>query len=133
MHFSSVNSFFTIPMNSSINLRFFTATRAIIVLLLLLLLLSPASCFTSLRGLLFAEKARLGSTPPSCHNKCNQCHPCMAVQVPTMPSRDLVRPVGKSRPAKPTMFFDPSHLDNRYSNYKPLGWKCHCGDHFFNP
>ncbi|PRQ48620.1 hypothetical protein RchiOBHm_Chr2g0112781 [Rosa chinensis] len=131
MHFSSVNSFFTIPMNSSINLRFFTATRAIIVLLLLVL--SPASCFISLRGLLFAEKARLGSTPPSCHNKCNQCHPCMAVQVPTMPSRDRVRPVGKTRPAKPMVLFDPSHLDNRYSNYKPLGWKCHCGDHFFNP
>ncbi|KAG8373383.1 hypothetical protein BUALT_Bualt11G0018700 [Buddleja alternifolia] len=33
-------------------------------------------------GLLVEEKTRLGSTPPRCHNKCNQCHPCMAVQVP---------------------------------------------------
>ncbi|KAL5556069.1 hypothetical protein UlMin_038305 [Ulmus minor] len=76
-----------------------------------------------IKGLLFEEKTRLGSTPPSCHNKCNSCHPCMAVQVPTLP-----------RPAQPgstrtVFFFDLS----KYSNYKPLGWKCRCGNHFFNP
>ncbi|WJX39726.1 hypothetical protein P8452_27246 [Trifolium repens] len=52
------------------------------------LLLCPVSCFNQAqsaippRGLLFEEKNRLGSAPPTCHNKCNQCHPCMAVQVP---------------------------------------------------
>ncbi|XP_008234219.1 PREDICTED: EPIDERMAL PATTERNING FACTOR-like protein 1 [Prunus mume] len=111
----------------------FKATRAI--MLLHFLLLSPASCFSthSLRGLLFEEKTRLGSTPPSCHSKCNQCHPCMAVQVPTIPSHDRVE-TGMTR-SFPMMFFDPSHpgTNNKYSNYKPLGWKCHCGDHFFNP
>ncbi|KAL6277221.1 hypothetical protein ACE6H2_020822 [Prunus campanulata] len=87
----------------------------------------------SVKGLLFEEKTRLGSTPPSCHNKCNQCYPCMAVQVPTIPSHDRVEP-GMTR-SFPMMFFDPSHpgSNNKYSNYKPLGWKCHCGDHFFNP
>ncbi|KAL5556273.1 hypothetical protein UlMin_038509 [Ulmus minor] len=86
-------------------------------IIILLLLLFPSW------GLLFEEKTRLGSTPPSCHNKCNSCHPCMAVQVPTLP-----------RPAQPgstrtVFFFDLS----KYSNYKPLGWKCRCGNHFFNP
>ncbi|CAA0838165.1 EPIDERMAL PATTERNING FACTOR-like protein 1 [Striga hermonthica] len=79
-------------------------------------------------------KARLGSTPPSCHNKCNQCHPCMAVQVPTMPGHERVEP-GREKLAD---YFDappapPSSAGNRYSNYKPLGWKCRCGGHFYNP
>ncbi|XP_022752032.1 EPIDERMAL PATTERNING FACTOR-like protein 1 isoform X1 [Durio zibethinus] len=79
----------------------------------------------------FEEKTRLGSTPPSCHNKCNGCHPCMAVQVPTLPSHDRFQP-GLSKAITNSMqFFDPS--GNQYSNYKPLGWKCRCGDRFYNP
>lgn len=88
------------------------------------------------QGLSFEEKTRLGSTPPSCHNKCNGCHPCMAVQVPTFPSRhDRFQP-GLSKAISTTdddsmQFFDPS--SDQYSNYKPLGWKCRCGDHFYKP
>uniref|UniRef100_A0A6M2EMY7 Epidermal patterning factor-like protein n=1 Tax=Populus davidiana TaxID=266767 RepID=A0A6M2EMY7_9ROSI len=111
--------------------------------LLLHFLLSAVFCFAqhdlqppiaSHEGAAFEEKARLGSTPPSCHNKCNGCHPCMAVQVPTLPN--------PNRPAQPVStktsiidpFFDPYPAgNNRYSNYKPLGWKCRCGDHFYNP
>ncbi|KAI9165921.1 hypothetical protein LWI28_022894 [Acer negundo] len=78
------------------------------------------------RDLLFEEKTRLGSMPPSCHNKCNQCHPCMAVQVPTLPRQERLRPGHME-------FVDPSLLTNKYSNYKPLGWKCRCNGHFFNP
>nr|TKR74199.1 EPIDERMAL PATTERNING FACTOR-like protein 1 [Populus alba] len=110
---------------------------------LLHFLLSTVFCFAqhdlqtpiaSHEGAAFEEKARLGSTPPSCHNKCNGCHPCMAVQVPTLPN--------PNRPAQPVStknsiidpFFDPYPAgNNRYSNYKPLGWKCRCGDHFYNP
>ncbi|KAL3527629.1 hypothetical protein ACH5RR_012285 [Cinchona calisaya] len=58
-------------------------------------LLSPTSCLNPqdiIQGLLVEEKTRLGSTPPSCHNKCNNCHPCMAVQVPTTPSHNRVQP-----------------------------------------
>ncbi|KAL1833607.1 hypothetical protein ACET3Z_003258 [Daucus carota] len=72
-------------------------------------------------NLVSAEKSRLGSTPPSCHNKCNQCHPCMAVQVPAPP-----RPLRATR-------FDPSSPGNNYSNYKPLSWKCRCNNHLYNP
>ncbi|EXB29479.1 hypothetical protein L484_022151 [Morus notabilis] len=68
--------------------------------------------------------------PPSCHNKCNACHPCMAVQVPTLPRSEPVRP-NLDRAVDPVVFFDSPR--NKYSNYKPLGWKCRCGNHFFNP
>ncbi|KAK8653569.1 hypothetical protein V6N13_127562 [Hibiscus sabdariffa] len=85
----------------------------------------------------FEEKTRLGSIPPSCHSRCNGCHPCMAVQVPSSPGshHDRLKP-GLSRGAlaaatNPIQFFDPS--SNQLSNYKPLGWKCSCGDHFYNP
>ncbi|KAJ9170381.1 hypothetical protein P3X46_018493 [Hevea brasiliensis] len=116
----------------------FLSTTSIVIaalLCLLLLLPPPASSFhqhQSPRGLLFEEKTRLGSTPPSCYNKCNGCHPCMAVQVPTMPSHSRVQP----GLAKSLEFLDPYPSpsgNNRYSNYKPLGWKCHCGGHFYNP
>ncbi|OWM65642.1 EPIDERMAL PATTERNING FACTOR-like protein 1 [Punica granatum] len=83
------------------------------------------------------EKARLGSTPPSCYNKCNGCHPCLAVQVPSLPiSLRSKRPPGSRRhhsPVAPTEFLNPSLESGRYSNYKPLGWKCRCRNHLFNP
>ncbi|KAB1210197.1 EPIDERMAL PATTERNING FACTOR-like protein 1 [Morella rubra] len=104
-------------------------------------ILSPASCLkqqqqppSSPQSLLFGEKSRLGSTPPSCHNKCNQCHPCMAVQVPTMPSSVPVQPgSGRKTQTAPMEFFDSAPRRNKYSNYKPLGWKCRCQNHLFNP
>ncbi|KAJ1381996.1 Epidermal patterning factor protein [Sesbania bispinosa] len=82
------------------------------------------------RDQLFEEKNRLGSIPPTCHNKCNQCHPCMAVQVPNSPNHDKAKP-GLNQIAAMEGFFLQGN--NRYSNYKPLSWKCQCGDHFYNP
>ncbi|XP_039003825.1 EPIDERMAL PATTERNING FACTOR-like protein 1 [Hibiscus syriacus] len=82
-------------------------------------------------GSSFEEKTRLGSIPPSCHNRCNGCHPCMAVQVPTSPGSHHDRFKPGAAVTSPMQFFDPS--GNQYSNYKPLGWKCSCGDHFYNP
>ncbi|KAL2551368.1 EPIDERMAL PATTERNING FACTOR-like protein 1 [Forsythia ovata] len=102
------------------------------IVIALLSFLSPSHCLYhkqppyTLRGLLAEEKARLGSTPPSCHNKCNQCHPCMAVQVPPLPpSHNRVQPSQTEA--------TPSAGSNRYSNYKPLGWKCRCNGNFYNP
>ncbi|PIN12917.1 hypothetical protein CDL12_14465 [Handroanthus impetiginosus] len=94
---------------------------------LFLLIISPSYCLnTNFRGLLVEEKARLGSMPPSCYNKCNQCQPCTAEQVPTLPSHHRFEPgsVEEKR-------YDSAR--NRYSNYKPLGWKCRCGGHLYNP
>ncbi|KAL8218813.1 hypothetical protein R6Q57_022186 [Mikania cordata] len=82
-----------------------------------------------IRDLLYEEKTRLGSTPPSCHNKCNLCHPCMAVQVPTFPGHNRVKS-GKHQ-VNPVDYYDEP--GNMHSNYKPLGWKCRCGGHLYNP
>ncbi|KAI3451168.1 hypothetical protein Pfo_007833 [Paulownia fortunei] len=114
------------------------SSSIVIVLVAIFFLLSPSYCLNhkqpsdTFKGLVVAEKTRLGSTPPSCHNKCNQCHPCMAVQVPTLPSHNRVQP--SSYQEKPLDYdSSPSSAGNRYSNYKPLGWKCRCDGHFYNP
>ncbi|KAL0342912.1 UNVERIFIED_CONTAM: EPIDERMAL PATTERNING FACTOR-like protein 1 [Sesamum calycinum] len=113
-------------------------TSIALAILALFFLLSSAHCFhykhpaDSLKGLVVVgEKTRLGSTPPSCHNKCNECHPCMAVQVPTLPSHNRIPP--QERPVDYEAGPSTSSAGNRYSNYKPLGWKCRCGGHFYNP
>ncbi|KAF3450584.1 hypothetical protein FNV43_RR06673 [Rhamnella rubrinervis] len=56
---------------------------------------------------------KIGSSPPSCENKCYGCVPCEAIQVPT-----------NSR---------HSHLGVQYANYEPEGWKCKCGPSFYSP
>ncbi|MCL7048458.1 hypothetical protein MKW94_017539 [Papaver nudicaule] len=88
------------------------------------------------------EKSRLGSTPPSCYNRCNNCNPCMAVQVPT-PIRDRLKPgllhrlvpsMKKNEEKKAESLYSNEATGNdQYTNYKPLGWKCRCGNHIFNP
>ncbi|XP_020221033.2 EPIDERMAL PATTERNING FACTOR-like protein 3 [Cajanus cajan] len=60
----------------------------------------------SFRGL-----SRLGSTPPRCEHKCGGCIPCDPIQIPT--NNDL--------------------LGAQYANYEPEGWKCKCGNSYFNP
>ncbi|KAI4378736.1 hypothetical protein MLD38_016174 [Melastoma candidum] len=89
------------------------------------------------------EKSRLGSTPPSCHNKCNICHPCMAVQVPSTPfqksraasSGDAVvdEKPSSSRATTTTSGSISEYIDPSPSNNKPVGWKCSCGNHFYDP
>ncbi|XP_051143989.1 EPIDERMAL PATTERNING FACTOR-like protein 1 [Andrographis paniculata] len=103
-----------------------------LILALFFLIVSPSSFspnpnqFTShtSKGFVVEGKARLGSAPPSCHNKCNQCRPCAAVQEPTIPGR---------RRAEPSSLSESPPDVNRCSNYKPLGWKCRCGGRFYNP
>ncbi|KAK6923779.1 hypothetical protein RJ641_009979 [Dillenia turbinata] len=104
--------------------------------------LSPHHLPDSTRGLLFEEKTQLGSTPPSCHNKCNECHPCLAVQIPTLPGQNLFQPGSdrfipkkyESPPSSPSSSSsDEGNINNRFSNYKPLGWKCSCENRFYNP
>lgn len=74
------------------------------------------------------EKIRLGSTPPSCHNRCNRCSPCTAVQVPAPP----VGSGGAGRQAGPETA-PPTFGNQLYSDYKPLGWKCRCGSRIYDP
>lgn len=91
---------------------------------------NPHSPSDHTREMLYEEKTRLGSTPPSCYNKCNRCHPCKAVQVPTLPSLHRVEP---PRASQQPSYVSSYEDNNRYSNYKPLGWKCRCGGHYYNP
>ncbi|XP_049404215.1 EPIDERMAL PATTERNING FACTOR-like protein 1 isoform X2 [Solanum stenotomum] len=68
----------------------FSIKEIVIAFLILLVLLSPNSyslnpnykheTLDSTKDVLVEEKSRLGSMPPSCYNKCNQCHPCRAIQ-----------------------------------------------------
>ncbi|KAI4982124.1 hypothetical protein ZWY2020_022616 [Hordeum vulgare] len=78
------------------------------------------------------DKSRLGSTPPSCHNRCNACNPCKPVQVTT------TLPVGSSGPSTASRGSSSGGADEvaasvQYSNYKPLGWKCRCAGRLYNP
>ncbi|KAL2246617.1 EPIDERMAL PATTERNING FACTOR-like protein 1 [Sesamum indicum] len=105
-----------------------------LILALFVLIFSPSSYSSkhkhssnTFRGFEVEKKARLGSTPPSCHNKCNQCHPCTPVQVPTLPQGH--RSSARENPSN----YHSSSAGEMYSNYKPLGWKCRCGGRFYNP
>ncbi|KAF1870336.1 hypothetical protein Lal_00003542 [Lupinus albus] len=60
---------------------------------------------------IFRGLSRLGSTPPRCEHKCGGCIPCDPIQIPT--NKDL--------------------LGLQYTNYEPEGWKCKCGNSYFNP
>ena len=77
------------------------------------------------------DKSRLGSTPPSCHNRCNDCNPCKPVQVATtLPAGSSGRTTSRI-PAADVL--DKAAAYAQYSNYKPLGWKCRCAGRLFNP
>ncbi|PWA83019.1 epidermal patterning factor-like protein [Artemisia annua] len=66
---------------------------------------------------------KAGSRPPTCARKkyCRKCGKCEAIQVPILGPRTRT----KSR----------STITRRddISNYKPLCWKCKCGDFIFSP
>ncbi|KAM7264826.1 hypothetical protein ACFE04_002509 [Oxalis oulophora] len=79
-----------------------------------------------------AMRGRLiGSRPPKCERMCSWCRDCEAVQIPTNPQ------IRNSSPSpSPSRFY--VDLANYYarrddSNYKPMSWKCKCGNFIFNP
>ncbi|VAI49662.1 unnamed protein product [Triticum turgidum subsp. durum] len=78
------------------------------------------------------DKSRLGSTPPSCHNRCNTCNPCKPVQVTTTLPAGSGGPSTASRGSS-SAAADEAAANVQYSNYKPLGWKCRCAGRLYNP
>ncbi|KAK4387637.1 EPIDERMAL PATTERNING FACTOR-like protein 2 [Sesamum angolense] len=72
-------------------------------------------------------RSMIGSRPPRCEGRCKSCGQCKAVQVPIVPTKKSL--------VKAAHF----HANIAYSrgddisNYKPMCWKCKCGDFFFNP
>ncbi|CAL9210349.1 unnamed protein product [Musa hybrid cultivar] len=69
-------------------------------------------------------RALIGSRPPICERRCMTRGHCEAVQVPVIPQE-----------RNPTRrFWGIATLRGDYSsNYKPLSWKCKCGNRIFNP
>ncbi|CAL5205271.1 unnamed protein product [Lathyrus oleraceus] len=72
------------------------------------------------------EKVQIGSKPPKCEKRCKSCVECEAVQVPIVPSK-----VQNHRSHYYSAAY--SSRGDGLSNYKPISWKCKCGDNFFNP
>ncbi|KAL8251692.1 hypothetical protein R6Q59_035385 [Mikania micrantha] len=78
------------------------------------------------------ERASLliGSRPPRCEKTyCRNCGHCEAVQVPIVPR--LTSTTQQASGTTPKSLFDSRGDD--ISNYKPMCWKCKCGDFMFNP
>ena len=69
------------------------------------------------------SKGQIGSRPPRCEGRCRSCGRCEAVQVPVIPQ---VKNHGRTRDM-------PLSRSDDLSNYKPMSWKCKCGNYFFNP
>ncbi|XVE86943.1 hypothetical protein DITRI_Ditri18aG0075900 [Diplodiscus trichospermus] len=74
-------------------------------------------------------RAQIGSRPPKCERRCSSCGHCEAIQVPTNPQ------VGKGiRNSSSTFISDVAYArGDGSSNYKPMSWKCKCGNFIFNP
>ncbi|XP_022773912.1 EPIDERMAL PATTERNING FACTOR-like protein 2 [Durio zibethinus] len=73
-------------------------------------------------------KAQIGSRPPKCERRCSSCGPCEAIQVPTNPQ------VGNGNSNSSTLISDVAYTrGDDSSNYKPMSWKCKCGNFIFNP
>lgn len=80
----------------------------------------------------------IGSRPPRCERRCSGCGHCEAVQVPVVPKvQTHVRRSSSTFSSSTTTRAGDKHVASSrgddISNYKPMSWKCKCGDYFFNP
>ncbi|XWS33437.1 hypothetical protein CRYUN_Cryun22dG0082800 [Craigia yunnanensis] len=73
-------------------------------------------------------RAQIGSRPPRCERRCSSCGHCEAIQVPTNPQ------VRNGNRNSSTLISDVAYARrDDSSNYKPMSWKCKCGNLIFNP
>ncbi|KAL3812301.1 hypothetical protein ACJIZ3_013569 [Penstemon smallii] len=72
-----------------------------------------------------SNNSMIGSMPPRCDEKCKSCGHCEAIQVPIVPS--------KAKARRKSIYFYAFSRGDDISNYKPMCWKCKCGDFIFNP
>ncbi|KAI4316069.1 hypothetical protein L6164_024086 [Bauhinia variegata] len=82
-------------------------------------------------ALVMVRRTQIGSRPPKCERRCRNCVHCEAVQVPVAPQFQTHRTHSAAK-AISTVTIEYSRGDD-VSNYKPIGWKCKCGDNFYNP
>ncbi|KAL6573086.1 hypothetical protein OROHE_002562 [Orobanche hederae] len=68
-------------------------------------------------------RAQIGSRPPRCDQRCGSCRHCEAIQVPTTTNPQI----------KLSGIENTTAGGDDDSNYKPVSWKCKCGNFIFNP
>ncbi|KAK3030439.1 hypothetical protein RJ639_039196 [Escallonia herrerae] len=74
-------------------------------------------------------RPQIGSRPPRCERRCGSCGHCEAIQVPTNPQTKS----GSRNSTTASTITYSTNTDDNYSNYKPMSWKCKCGNFIFNP
>ncbi|KAK8692442.1 hypothetical protein V6N13_075901 [Hibiscus sabdariffa] len=77
----------------------------------------------------FMMRTLIGSRPPRCERRCSSCPNCEAIQVP-------VTTLSKSRRTRQfsaALFSISYSRGDDISNYKPMSWKCKCGNLIYNP
>ncbi|CAK9180089.1 unnamed protein product [Ilex paraguariensis] len=72
-------------------------------------------------------RPQIGSRPPRCEKRCSSCGHCEAIQIPTNPPKKS----GNRNSSTVSTIAYAGGDDN--SNYKPMSWKCKCGNFIFNP
>ncbi|KAL6587777.1 hypothetical protein OROMI_000755 [Orobanche minor] len=72
-------------------------------------------------------RAQIGSRPPRCDGRCSSCGHCEAIQVPTNPQ------IRRQNTKSTAVSFIAYARGDDTSNYKPMSWKCRCGNLIFNP
>lgn len=87
---------------------------------------SVTSSFPAMKEEKTRWRVQIGSTPPRCERRCDSCGHCEAIQVPTNPHAKNSKPSSEI-----SVVMDGRDYGN--SNYKPMSWKCKCGNLFFNP
>lgn len=83
---------------------------------------------------IFVARSLIGSRPPRCERRCSNCGHCKAVQVPIAPKLRISSLQQQTTiSSKIHHFYAAYSRGDDISNYKPMCWKCQCGDSFFNP
>ncbi|CAN4083084.1 unnamed protein product [Withania somnifera] len=76
-------------------------------------------------------RSQIGSRPPRCEKRCGSCGHCEAIQVPTNPQITFGNKNHTINNNNKKVIVYARDSDN--SNYKPMSWKCKCGNLIFNP
>ncbi|XWS21337.1 hypothetical protein CRYUN_Cryun30bG0046800 [Craigia yunnanensis] len=74
-------------------------------------------------------RSLIGSRPPRCERRCSSCPQCEAIQVPATTQSQNRR----TRQFSAAIFSIAYSRGDDISNYKPMSWKCKCGNLTFNP
>lgn len=85
------------------------------------------------QGVVMMAKGEIGSRPPKCEGRCRNCGRCEAVQVPVVPQVVQRHSSSNSRTHSEATRATPHSRGDDLSNYKPMSWKCKCGNYYFNP